>query len=310
MEIDVKTFRTIRGRVGHNGKSVRVEFSRRERKKVNLELTRRNRSLEEQLSVLRSEHDELRRTIFEAAHMQRRLCGPRHVRREPFTLASELFPVQHLSGDLISVFDRGAELVFAIGDIAGKGLAAGMWFTHLVGLIRLQVFSRKAPAAAMSAINQELCNVQFAPLLTSLFLATLNIETDTITYCNAGHPPCLLIRHVGPVESLDAGGPILGAVPDASYVCGQSRLWPGDSVLAYSDGIVECRNARGAEFGTERLLSTVGRSHNSSASGRLFSLLGAVEDFAGSGTREDDFALMFLHRDEANPGRRCELSCA
>ena len=301
----METFQTIRGRAEPNRKLVRVGCSRRERKDFNVELTSRNRILEEQLSVLRQEHDELRWTIFEAAQMQRRLCGPRHVRREPFTLASELFPVHHLSGDFISVFDRGAELVFAIGDIAGKGLAAGMWFTHLVGLIRLQVFSGKDPAAAMSIINHELCNVQFAPLLTSLFLARLNIEIETITYCNAGHPPSLLIRHCGQVESLDAGGPILGAVPDAGYVCGQSRLRAGDSLLCYSDGIVECRNAQGAEFGTERLTSTVGQSYISSASARLFSLLGAVEDFAGSGRREDDFALMLLHRDEADEANPC-----
>jgi sigma-B regulation protein RsbU (phosphoserine phosphatase) len=250
----------------------------------------------EELSELRREHDELRRTVFEAAQMQRRLCGPRHLRRGPYTLASELFPVQHVSGDFLSVFEQESELIFALGDIAGKGLAAGMWFTHMVGLIRISI-NGKGPATAMSAINHELCCTEFAPPLTSLFLASLDLESDEIMYCNAGHPPSLIVRGTGTVEPLHIGGPILGAVPEAAYSAARVQLKPGDSLLSFSDGIMECRNPLGAEFGTERLIRAAENATHSSATGKLFSLLGAVEDFVSTGQREDDFAVLWLHRD-------------
>ena len=259
----------------------------------------RTRALGEELSQLRREHDELRRTVFEAAHMQRRLCGSRQLRRGPYTLAGELFPVQHVSGDFLSVFERETKLIFALGDIAGKGLAAGMWFTHVVGLIRMSI-SQQGPADAMVAINRELCNGEFAPPLTSLFLASLELETGEITYCNAGHPPSLIVRGSSAVEPLHIGGPILGAVPDAEYGAARIRLQAGDSLLSYSDGIVECRDPLGTEFGAERLIPAAQHAAYASASSKLFSLLGAVEDFAGSRPREDDFAVLILHRDDNN----------
>jgi sigma-B regulation protein RsbU (phosphoserine phosphatase) len=257
----------------------------------------RNCTQAEELSALRREHDELRRTVFEAAHMQRRLCGPRQLRRGPYTLAGELFPVQHVSGDFLSVFEQESRLIFALGDIAGKGLMAGMWFTQMAGLIRMSINGRGL-AAAMSAINHELCCTESGPPLTSLFLASLDVESDEITYCNAGHPPSLIVRRTGTVEQLEIGGPILGAVPEAAYGTARIRLKVGDSLLSYSDGIMECRNPLREEFGTERLILAAQSAAYSSATGKLFSLLGAVEDFVGTGQREDDFAVLWLCRDD------------
>src|SRR5712691_11037631 len=64
--------------------------------------------LEEQLAVLQREHNELRQAIFAAAQAQRRLCAPRQARRGRFEIASEIFPVRHLSGDFNQVLDLGA----------------------------------------------------------------------------------------------------------------------------------------------------------------------------------------------------------
>lgn len=253
----------------------------------------------DELFELRSEHDELRRTVLEAAQMQRRLCGPRYLRRGPYTLAAELFPVQHVSGDFLSVFEQGSRLIFALGDIAGKGLAAGMWFTHMVGLIRMSV-NGKELAAAMSLINRELCSTEFAAPLTSLFLASLDLKGGEITYCNAGHPPSLIVRRSGTVESLHIGGPILGVVSEAGYNTARIQLEAGDSLLSFSDGIMECRDSLGTEFGTERLILAATNTPYSSATDKLFSLLGAVEDFVSPGQREDDFAVLWLHREVSN----------
>jgi len=260
---------------------------------------RRNRALEDQLAALHREHDDLRRTMYEAAQVQRKLCGPRLLRREPFEIASEIFPVRHLSGDFISVLELGTDLVFAIGDIAGKGLSAGMWFTHVVGMVQLQIAALGSPAAALAAINHDLLQTGLELPLTSLFLGQIALNTGGITYCNAGHPPALLFRNDGHAENLQTGGPLLGVLAEASFVNGQTTLRPGDTLLGYSDGITECRNEKGAEFGAERLAAAAQGSRRSSASGTLFSLLGAVEDFAGSQPREDDMALIVVCRADA-----------
>jgi len=256
----------------------------------------RHRALEDQLATLKREHDDLRRAIYEAAQVQRRLCGPRHFRARSYEFASEIFPVRHLSGDFISLLQIEGDLVFAIGDIAGKGLMAGMWFTHVLGMIRRQISALGDPAAALSAVNRDLLLTGLDVPLTTLFLARLNLESGALTYCNAGHPPALLLRENSEVEELRAGGPVLGAISRASFSNGDARLCPGNTLLAYSDGIPECRNESGMEFGAKGLLNAARALSGCKPSVMLFSLLAAVEDFAGRQRREDDVALVVLHR--------------
>jgi serine phosphatase RsbU (regulator of sigma subunit) len=256
----------------------------------------RSRMLEDQLAALRRENDDLRRTLFEAAHAQRKLCGPRNLRRGSFELASEIFPVRHLSGDFISIFDYEDDLVFSIGDIAGKGLSAAMWFSHLVTLIQLQFAKCGDPASTLAAMNRDLLETNLEIPLSTLFLARLDTATGDLTYCNAGHPPSFLVRREGASEALSQGGPILGVVPGASFGNGKAAMLPGDSLIAYSDGAVECRNPFGAELGRQGLLDTARNSCGSAAGTTLFSVLAAVENFTGSQAREDDVALIVLHR--------------
>src|SRR5215467_12005918 len=116
----------------------------------------RRRTLEDRLASLKRENDDLNRTMYEAAQVQRRLCGPRHFRTGAYEFAGEIFPVRHLSGDFVSVMQLDGDLVFAIGDIAGKGLMAGMWFAHMVATIRREVSALGSPAAALSAIDEQL----------------------------------------------------------------------------------------------------------------------------------------------------------
>jgi len=258
--------------------------------------TIRRQVLEDQLASLKRENDELNRAMYEAAQLQRKLCGPRHFRTGPYEFASEIFPLRHLSGDFISVMQLGGDFVFIIGDIAGKGLMAGMWFTHMVGMIRREVSMHGDPAAALASVDRNLLisGVEFP--LTTLFLASLNPLTGDLTYCNAGHPPALLIRGDGDIEELNQGGPVLGVISGSEFLNGRTKLTAGSTLIAYSDGITECRNESGVEFGTERLRSAVRAPMPGGPSAMLFSVLASVENFAGSGHRDDDIALMILRR--------------
>ena len=242
------------------------------------------------------EHDDLRRAIYEAAQAQRRMCGPRYLHAGSYEFASEIFPVRHISGDFISLLEIEGDLVFAIGDIAGKGLMAGMWFTHVVGMIRRGMSALGDPAAALSAINRELLLTGLNVPLTTLFLGRINLESGSLTYCNAGHPPALLLSENSESQELREGGPVLGAIRRASFANGSARLRAGNTLLAYSDGIPECRNESGTEFGAKGLLNAARTFSGSKPRLMLFSLLAAIENFAGRQHREDDVALLVLHR--------------
>jgi sigma-B regulation protein RsbU (phosphoserine phosphatase) len=256
----------------------------------------RRRALEDQIASLKREHDDLRRAMYEAAQVQRKLCGPRHLRAGSYEFASEIFPVRHVSGDFISLLQIEGDLVFAIGDIAGKGVMAAMWFTHVVGMLRRQILELGDPAAALSAVDRNLSLSGFEFPLITLFLARLNLESGELTYCNAGHPPALLIRENNEVQELGVGGPVLGAISRASFVNGSATLCPSSTLLAYSDGIPESRNQSGTEFGAKGVLNAARAFSGCKPSVMLFSVLAEVENFVGSEHREDDMALIVLRR--------------
>ncbi len=272
---------------------------RADRTEASMDLVRRKRVLQFELADAVSERDELRRTMFEAAQMQRRLCGPRRLRRGDFEFASELFPARHVSGDFISLFPCGSELAFAIGDIAGKGLPAAMWFTHLITALREMTIASPDPGSAMKGLNNSVCESAFDVPLTTMFLARLDTGTGRLQWCNAGHPPAQVLRRDGRFELLLDGGPLLGAVPEAQFHCGELYLEPGDTLLAYSDGVEECRNAAGSEFGSERLLDAAKRSLSTSAAHILFSVLAAAQEFTVNQRRDDDMAMIVLTRSQS-----------
>src|SRR4029434_10087977 len=110
----------------------------------------RRRDLELKLAELQKDYAELHTAIFEAAQVHRRLCAPRLVRAGDFEIASEIFAVRHLPGDFFTVQSRDDQTIFALGDISGKGLAAGMWTTHLVGLTNNYAAQTSEPRAIVA----------------------------------------------------------------------------------------------------------------------------------------------------------------
>jgi len=250
---------------------------------------------QEELAALRREQEELQQALFEAAQVQRKICAPRELRRGSMEIAGEMFAVRHLSGDFLKVLDLGPVVGLAVGDIAGKGLSAGLWLAHLVGLIRIYAGEHDELPAAMAAINRELCGQSAEPPLAALFLARLDPLTGELVYSNAGQPAALLLCRGGHVESLQDGGPMLGAVSDATFACGRAVLEPGDTLVACSDGVVECHNPQEEEFGTQRLAAAIVAAGGASASQALFSTLAAVMDFAGGHPLADDLTLMVAH---------------
>lgn len=245
-------------------------------------------------SVSPSEVNALYREIFEALQVPRKLSGPRRLRRGAFEIASEIFPVGHFSGDFVSVFDAGESTFFALGDIAGKGLTAAMWFTHVMGLVRTCAASLESPQAVLAAVNRDLCVLGAGVPLTTMVLARLDWQRGELMYSNAGHFQPVVRRANGELEYLTAGGPILGALSHAQFEGGRLEFSPSDMLVGYSDGLIECRNQIDEEFGLERLLNHVQRLPNMCAGKALFSIVGAVQDFAAGTPRSDDLTVMIV----------------
>lgn len=250
-------------------------------------------ALQEKLETLQRDYAELNTSIFEAAQVHRRLCAPSLVRYGAFEVASEIFAVRHLPGDFVSVEQTRDGLVLALGDIGGKGLAAGMWVTHLVGSLRTHTATSSDPETIVAGVNRDIARLSSVEPLSTLFVARLS-KSGRLDYTSAGHPPALLLRKNGQLELLSDGGPVLGVVPAAVFERGTVTLRHGDLLLACSDGILESFNEAEQEFGNMRLQAEVRRAQSDSAEAVLFSVLGAVQDFAAPRPLTDDMTLMVI----------------
>jgi sigma-B regulation protein RsbU (phosphoserine phosphatase) len=265
--------------------------------------TTREQDLELKLAELRIDYADLHASLFEASQVYRRLCAPRLVRHGNFEIASETFAARHVPGDFFRIEETGDDALLALGDISGKGLAAGMWTTLLLGLLDIHRESNAEPEKIVASMNRDLCRASIGAPLSTLFLARLNSTTGTLDYCSAGHPPALLLRVDGRLELLSEGGPVLGVVPEASFARGSVELRYGDVLLAYSDGILEAHNYADQEFGVEQLEAQLRSSRNGFADAILFSMLGVVQDFVGGCPQADDMSLVVVRRRTRQGGR-------
>ncbi|PYY06081.1 MAG: serine/threonine-protein phosphatase [Acidobacteria bacterium] len=236
----------------------------------------------------------LYREVFEAQQVQRRLSGPRRLQRGQFEIAAEIFPVQHFSGDFVCIFDCGDSTLLALGDVAGKGLTAAMWSTHVMSLLRTSFANLRKPNLVASAINRDLCALGSGAPITTMVLAILDWQGDELTYCNAGHFPPFIKRQNGAVQRISAGGPALGAIPLAEFEETRVPFSPSDMFVGYSDGLIECLNGNDEEFGIERLLAQARNCQSQPASTALFSMIAAAQDFAHGTPRTDDLSLLIV----------------
>ena len=252
--------------------------------------------LELKLETLQKDYAELNSAIFEAAQVHRRLCAPSLIQYGAFDIASEIFAVRHLPGDFFAVERTERGLVFALGDIGGKGLAAGIWVTHLIGLIRTHTATNSDPEAIAAAVNNDIARLASVEPLSTMFIGRLDAATGVLDYCSAGHPAAMLLRADFQMEFLSEGGPVLGVVPRASFERGTVQLKTNDVMLVCSDGILESFDLAEREFGSQRLEAEFRRAQGASAEATLFSVLGAVQDFAAPRPLTDDMTLVIVKK--------------
>ncbi len=256
-----------------------------------------NVPLQDEVDSLLREKLDLHSELFEAAQIQRKLSGPREFRQGSLQFASEVFAARFLPGDFTSFLQNGSKVLVAHGDIAGKGVAAGMWFTNLAGLLQSYGRPNSDPAKIASEINRHLCYLRPVAPFATAFLARVDCNLGELTYCNAGHFPPILLRADGRTELLETGGPLLGAIEGAKFELGKLILEPGDTLVAYSDGVLECCNSSAEEFGLDRIVAALRDAESPFAQATLMMLLATLQDFANGSPLCDDVSLTVIQRD-------------
>lgn len=179
--------------------------------------------------------------------------------RLPDVLGYELhggnIPSQGVSGDYYEVVERldGQECVLMVVDVSGKGLAAALLTACLEALSESPIEAGLPPDEICTRLSRSLYLRTSPEKFATAFLAVLEPATGRVRYANAGHNPPLLLRAARGVELLPATGVPLGILPAAAYSAGEVVLAPGDTLVLYTDGIVEAIDPGEQEYGLDRL---------------------------------------------------------
>ncbi|MGA3040152.1 MAG: PP2C family protein-serine/threonine phosphatase [Bryobacteraceae bacterium] len=205
-------------------------------------------------------------------------------------------PARGLSGDYLDYFELPeGNLGLAIGDVAGKGLAAALLTSSLRSLARAlrhyQYGSLSNLTAALDELFYEVCpDSSYA----TMFVARYDPARHFLHYVNAGHEPPVLLRKTAtgfrPV-ALEPSGPVIGMLRKSSFHENVVSLSPGDLLVAYTDGLCETANANGEEWGFQRLLATIQACSYRKARDIVERVLETAETFAGGCPQHDDMTL-------------------
>jgi sigma-B regulation protein RsbU (phosphoserine phosphatase) len=207
-------------------------------------------------------------------------------------------PSRAVSGDFYDVVPANTALLLAVADVEGKSVPAALFTSMLQASLRTQAGSVASTAAILAAVNSLACGrnssvQQFA----TFFLARLT-EDGKLTYTNAGHNPPLLFsdsgKDAGRVRRLDVGGTVLGLFCDTQFDEEEIELRSGDTLVAFTDGVIEARSPLGEEFGEDRLVEILMENAGLPAAGIESRILRAVEDWTAEAEQEDDLTLLIL----------------
>ena len=141
---------------------------------------------------------------------------------------------------------------FAIGDASGKSLPAALMIANVQSSLRTAaLFAGEYPGAVLGAVNRQLHTSSLADRFATLFYGVYDPSTRLLRYASAGHCCLMVIRRDGSLTWLDGTGFPLGLFTESIYEESTLRLCPGDTVIAYTDGVIEATNPLGVEWGVD-----------------------------------------------------------
>ena len=232
-----------------------------------------------------------------AQEVQARLLPPAPPPLAGYDLAGTSLPASEIGGDYFDFLPLpGGTLGLAIADVAGKGIPAALVMATYRALLRTALADGASPALASARVNRLLHESSWQRVFVTGFHGVLAPASGHLAYANCGHPPPLLLRAGGAAETLAPSGPLLGVFPEAEFGVLQATLRPGDTLVLYTDGVVEALDAREEQFGTARLAAAVRATAGAAASDALAAVLAAARAHAGRDDLEDDFTLVLVRR--------------
>ncbi len=236
--------------------------------------------------------------IMEDARQIQNSILPRHLPQPgDFEIAARTVAAEIVGGDFYDVIVLDDDVFdVAVADATGHGLPAALQVRDVFTGLRMGLAREFKLSRTVARLNRIIHRSRLATKFVSLFLAEINLD-GRIVYCNAGHPPAVVVRAGGSVSFLQDGGMILGPNPDARYTFGIEQLAPGDLLALYTDGITEAGGgAEGEEYGQDRLVHALRTARHLDPLAVVDRVFSDVEEYAAVSPAADDQTLLVIKR--------------
>ncbi len=223
-------------------------------------------------------------------------------------LSVSFLPAREVAGDFYDTFPLpGNRVGIIIADVCNKGVSAALFMALARTLLRAyaeEADASTSPAGILAAVHRTHNYIiryhhQHKPyMFLTLFFGVLEPETGRLTYINAGHFPPLLFDASGVRAELEPTGPAVGLMPEAAFGVAEAHLAPGDTLLAYTDGVIEARHPRRGFFGEEGLRAALQSPppHTDALLKRLEEAVCAHTARPPDELADDDITMLALHR--------------
>jgi steroid delta-isomerase-like uncharacterized protein len=215
---------------------------------------------------------------------------------EGWQLAAYYKPAREVGGDFYDFLElEDGRLGLVVGDATGKGIPAALVMATTRGMLRAVAQTLNSPGEVLARVNDALYPDVPSAMFVTCFYAILDPAAGRLRYANAGHDLPYVIRNGEGAHEMRATGMPLGLMPEMGYEEKEAVLREGDSVLFYSDGLVEAHDPSYEMFGFPRLGALIAE-HGKERS-LIEALLGELYSFVGEGwEQEDDITLLTLKR--------------
>ena len=260
-----------------------------------LKVARINAELKKSFGTIKEQNERLAGDLIAGQKVQMDML-PEKIEGQGFELDAYLNPAQTISGDFYDFsFIGDKRIYFCIGDVSGKGVSAALFMSMTKVFLNktLSPNSNMQVRDLVSIVNQELFKNNASCMFVTLIVGIMDTETGMVHITNAGHNPPYIKRVDGRLVLLkDINGPLIGTFKDATFNQQSIRLHSGDTLLFYTDGVVEAQNPKEEFYKEARLESILREQHFSSPKDMVRIIAEDVVKFTESANPFDDVTLL------------------
>ncbi len=200
-----------------------------------------------------------------------------------------------VSGDYCDLIQGdGGQTYFLVGDVAGHGVAAALLMSHLSATLRTLISLGLPLSQLMERASRIFCESTLPTQYATLVCARAS-SSGEIEVCNAGHPPPLVVRASG-IARVDSTGLPIGMFCSERFTSQVVQLDPGETLLLYTDGLLETQNSSGVEYGIDRLVALAGSAATLEPKAIVDACLADLASFRGAVAATDDLTIMAVRR--------------